>query len=86
VGGAEHGEQREQHHYDDIDTQTPQQDANSQGQLAWTEMSTPLRCYQLVRLQERQNYMRVFQIGLFRISDNRIAFELRLVATWMYVL
>jgi hypothetical protein len=30
--------------------------------------------------------MRVFQIGLFRVRNNRTVFELRLVATWMYAL
>lgn len=30
--------------------------------------------------------MRVFQIGLFRVGYDRIAFELRLVATWVYAL
>jgi hypothetical protein len=44
-------------------------------------MSTPLRCDQLVRFQQRQNYMRVFQIALFRVRNNRIVIVLSLVAT-----
>jgi len=44
-------------------------------------MSASLRCDQLVRFQQRQNYMRVLQVRLFRVCNNRIAFKPRLVAT-----
>jgi len=52
VGSAEDGKQGEQHHYDNIHAQAPQQDADSEGQLARAKMSTPLRCDQLVRFKQ----------------------------------
>ena len=81
MGGPEDGEQREQHHYHHVHAQTPEQETNSEGQPAWPEMSASLRCDQLVRFQQRQNYMRVLQVRLFRVCNNRIAFKPRLVAT-----
>jgi hypothetical protein len=51
-------------HDDDVDAETPKQDALASQKNSAAEMSFTFGRDYLIRLEQRKNYSRIFQIGL----------------------
>ena len=75
MDSSQHRNQRERQHHDNIDAQTPKQGAHSEGEIAWSKMSSSLRRNHLVRFEQRQNDARVSQVGLFHAGGGPFQFE-----------
>jgi len=68
VERANHGDENNHKHYENIDAQAPQQQARAHGEFALAESRAGFCGDDLIGFEKRQNNIGILQIGMLRVG------------------